>query len=92
MQLLFIDSKGHQEVVCETDDVAQMIEPMMAHKAKRHIYSSGPFSLPGAMDPGSMYTLQQESNGCYYAVKDTRPERGKRAKSPICDVCDASDC
>lgn len=68
MILYFVDSKGQKKVVCEADDVADMIEPMMAHKAKRNIFSSGPFSLPGPMDPNSCYILNQEPNGCHYEV------------------------
>lgn len=86
MKLIFVDSRGQKEVVCEANDVADMIEPMMNHKARRHIYSSGPFSLPGTMEKNSCYILNQESNGVHYEV--VNDETSNRSfHSPVCDIC-----
>lgn len=91
MRLVFTDSNGKREIVAEADDFQELIEPMMAHKAKRHIYTSGPISFPGHMEPGSAYILNQEETGLKYVLEDTRVvPMSQRASSPICDVCNAN--
>lgn len=73
MKLVFTDSQKNRKVLAESDNFEELITALIEHRKSMFIYG-GEISLPGKIEPSSVYVVAQDKEkGMTYTVETNGP-------------------
>lgn len=79
MKLVFTDNQKNRKVIAEGDKFEDLMNALIEHRKSMFVYG-GEISLPGKMEPGSVYVVANDAEkGMTYTVEADAPA-AKNAK------------
>lgn len=79
MKLVFTDNQKNRKVIAEGDKFEDLMNALIEHRKSMFVYG-GEISLPGKMEPGSVYVVANDAEkGMTYTIEADAPS-AKNAK------------
>ena len=73
MKLVFTDNQKNRKVIAEGDKFEDLMNALIEHRKSMFVYG-GEISLPGKMEPGSVYVIANDAEkGMTYTVEADAP-------------------
>lgn len=69
MKLVFTDNQKNRKVIAEGDKFEDLMNALIEHRKSMFVYG-GEISLPGKMEPGSVYVVASDAEkGMTYTIE-----------------------
>lgn len=69
MKLVFTDNQKNRKVIAEGDKFEDLMNALIEHRKSMFVYG-GEISLPGKMEPGSVYVVANDAEkGMTYTIE-----------------------
>lgn len=73
MKLVFTDNQKNRKVIAEGDKFEDLMNALIEHRKSMFVYG-GEISLPGKMEPGSVYVVANDAEkGMTYTIEADAP-------------------